>query len=88
MASFTNIYGDAPNVGSGGYLVGVNLDACLYVSSSYSEVIGKTCLNLHMPSGSIVRIDDEDCIKDTLEKIGMGGVEWELNLERLESRDD
>jgi len=88
VAEFAHIHGLAPGVGPGGYLVGANLDACLYVSSSFSDQLQKTVLNLHMPGGVIIQIEDETYIRDTLEKMGLGDVSWVLDLETIESRDD
>jgi hypothetical protein len=88
VAQFTNIHGLAPNVGKAGYLIGVNLDQVLYCSSAHSGTLGRTIMNLHLAGNVIVQVEDEDVIKSTLAKMGLGDIRWQLHLESLESRDD
>jgi hypothetical protein len=82
--NFIPLTGRAP--GRAGYLVAVNADAVNFVSSEWNAKERETVLRLHTSGGSIVEIAGEDAIEETLGRLGLSGVEWQLHLERLESR--
>jgi hypothetical protein len=85
VSNFIPLEGRAP--GKAGYLVAVNADAIDFVSSAFSDVRQETVLRLHTGSGAIVEVAGEEAIEDTLDRLGLSGVEWQLRLEKLESRD-
>jgi hypothetical protein len=85
VVAFIPIAGGAPNPGS--LLVGINPAAVAFVFGAWDELIKRNILRLHMASGKTVQVEDEDAIEDVLAKLGLEGVEWELRLEGLESRD-
>jgi hypothetical protein len=63
------------------------LEVVAFVFGAWDESIKQNVLRLHMASGRAVQVEDEDAIEDVLAKLGLEGVEWELRLEGLESRD-
>lgn len=86
MANFIDIQGVA--AGRGGFLIGVSPDNIEYLSSSFSDRLQKTSLNLHLCSGAVVQVQEPEAIERILEELGLSQAEWQLNLENLELLND